>query len=166
MTGVDDRASVASAVIAVSVLPGMVAFAVPLSIAAGSHPPMANGWGLVLVALGTSLLASTVRGLFSVGRGTLAPWNPPRRLVTTGPYRWCRNPMYVAVLTIASGWALVFSSTSVAVYTSALAVGFHLRVVLVEEAWAERTFGSSWTAYRARVPRWVPHRMRPITGPS
>ena len=75
---------------------------------------------------------------------TVAPWAPPRKLVTSGPYRLSRNPMYIGVIDVLLGYAL------------AVAIAFHLRVLVSEEPWARRTFGADWEDYRARVPRWLP----------
>jgi protein-S-isoprenylcysteine O-methyltransferase Ste14 len=89
------------------------------------------------------------------GRRTLAPWSPPRHLVTTGLYRYSRNPMYVAVTSMLSGWALCFAASTLAIYTGFVIGAFHLRVVYGEEPWLARTFGVEWENYRARVPRWL-----------
>jgi protein-S-isoprenylcysteine O-methyltransferase Ste14 len=100
------------------------------------------------------LLLATVREFYVAGRGTLAPWSPPRELVTTGLYRVSRNPMYVAVVLVLLGWAALFRSLPLLVYALAIAVGFHLRVVFGEEPWLAQTHGESWSRYRAQVPRW------------
>ena len=90
-----------------------------------------------------------------LGRGTLAPWDPPRALVVRGLYRYSRNPMYVGVLSIVSGWALGFQSIGLAIYTIGLVGAFHLRVVMSEEPFLARTHGTEWEQYAARVPRWL-----------
>jgi protein-S-isoprenylcysteine O-methyltransferase Ste14 len=96
-----------------------------------------------------------VRDFYVAGGGTLAPWAPPRRLVVVGLYRVSRNPMYVAVVVILCGWALGFRTWASWLYVLAVAIAFHLRVVLGEEPWLARTYGEQWAAYRARVPRWL-----------
>lgn len=63
--------------------------------------------------------------------------------------------MYVAVLLILTGWAIGYQSWPMALYAVAVAVVFHLRVVLHEEPWLARTFGDVWTQYQAKVPRWL-----------
>ena len=139
------------------VLPGIVAYGLPLVLVRHSlGRPLAHPWGLVLVLAGTTLLLACVREFYVAGRGTLAPWSPPKLLVTSGPYRFSRNPMYVAVLTILAGWATVFESRTLVYYVLGAAISVHLRVLWFEERWALRQFGSAWTAYRARVPRWLP----------
>jgi protein-S-isoprenylcysteine O-methyltransferase Ste14 len=116
--------------------------------------------GASLVALGAAGLLWCVRDFYVVGRGTLAPWSPPRRLVVVGLYRVVRNPMYVSVLALVAGIAWWRTSPVVAAYCAVLAVAFHLRVVLHEEPWLERSFPEEWHAYSLEVRRWVP-RMRP-----
>ena len=133
-------------------LPVTVAFVVPLLLRGRSEPALI---GFPFLAAGTVLLLWCVRDFYVAGRGTLAPWAPPERLVTVGLYRLSRNPMYVAVLLILFGWALTFPSWSLWVYTLCVAAAFQLRVVFFEEPWLARTHGAAWLAYRARVPRWM-----------
>jgi protein-S-isoprenylcysteine O-methyltransferase Ste14 len=138
-------------------LPGVVAGALPLAIARGDpHVDRYRGASLVPLALGAGCLIWCVRDFLVSGRGTLAPWDPPRALVTVGLYRFVRNPMYLAVLAIILGWALYFGSPWLALYLVTLAVGFHLRVLLHEEPWLRRQFGPDWDRYREAVPRWIP----------
>jgi protein-S-isoprenylcysteine O-methyltransferase Ste14 len=63
--------------------------------------------------------------------------------------------MYVAVLLILSGWAIGFQSWPLALYAVAVLVAFHLRIVLHEEPYLDRTFGDAWIQYRTRVSRWL-----------
>ena len=142
------------AITAFVLLPGMVAFAIPVWIGYATpvrYPLLAAP----LLIAGASLLLWCVREFYVAGRGTLAPWSPPRHLVTTGPYRFCRNPMYLAVVTILVGWSLLWDSRTLIYYALVTICVFQLRVLLFEEPWAARTFGEEWQAYRARVPRWV-----------
>jgi protein-S-isoprenylcysteine O-methyltransferase Ste14 len=112
--------------------------------------------GAALAALGAVGLLWCVRDFYVIGKGTLAPWAPPSRLVVRGLYRIVRNPMYVSVLAIVSGIAWWRASPVVAAYAAALAIAFHLRVVVNEEPVMARRFGEEWIAYRARVRRWIP----------
>ncbi|MGE5345481.1 MAG: methyltransferase family protein [Acidithiobacillales bacterium] len=92
------------------------------------------------------------------GRGTPFPLDPPRHLVASGLYRFVRNPMYVAVLNIVLGEAVVFSSGELVVYWFPVLAGFHLFVVLYEEPTLRKQFGREYGSYCRRVPRWVPTR--------
>jgi len=144
------------ALLAFLALPGVVAFLVPIVwLERIGRTALVRPWGLVPLALGVAVLLRCVRDFYVAGRGTLAPWSPPRRLVTIGLYRWTRNPMYVAVLATIAGWGLAFDSDGHLVYAAVLAVVFHLRVVLFEEPWIARTFPQEWPTYRRQVPRWL-----------
>lgn len=144
------------ALFAVLALPGVVAFAVPLLLIAPPTPVQhLNPWAAGPLAIGVIVLALTVREFYVAGRGTLAPWSPPRALVTSGLYRYSRNPMYVGVLLILGGWATAFRSWPLAIYAAAVAAAVHLRVLLHEEPFLARTHGDAWGGYRARVGRWI-----------
>jgi protein-S-isoprenylcysteine O-methyltransferase Ste14 len=144
------------AVVAFLAFPGMVAFVIPvLLITPASGRRWVEPWGLVPLALGLAVLGSTVREFYVAGRGTLAPWSPPRALVTSGLYRYSRNPMYVGVLLILCGWAIGLWSWPLAAYAAGIAIAVHVRVLLHEEPFLARTHGAEWDAYRARVGRWL-----------
>ena len=144
------------ALIAFLALPGAVAFAIPLFWVYRSADTHINQpIGLVLMALGIAGVLWRVQVFYVSGKGTLAPWAPPIRLVRTGLYRISRNPMYLAVILLLLGWSLSFSSTALVIYTLTVALIFHLRVVYGEEPWLERTHGSEWVDYVSRVRRWV-----------
>ena len=110
---------------------------------------------LVIFVAGVILLFLCVREFYVAGKGTLAPWDPPRHLVMSGPYRFSRNPMYVAVALILVGWAAAYGTRTLWLYALGVSVAFHLRVVLAEEPWQARTFPDEWERYKARVPRWL-----------
>jgi protein-S-isoprenylcysteine O-methyltransferase Ste14 len=136
-------------------LPGLVAFVVPVWITwplLGRTPQLV---GVPLFAAGAALLLWCVREFYVAGKGTLAPWDPPRHLVISGPYRVSRNPMYVAVTLILIGWAAAFQTRALWYYALVVVAAFHARVVLAEEPWAARTFRDEWQRYRDRVPRWL-----------
>ncbi len=146
----------ARALIAFLAMPGVVAFVLPaLWLWRGESAPLVHPVGLVPLVLGVIGLLWCVRDFYVVGKGTLAPWQPPKRLVIVGLYRWSRNPMYLAVLSILLGWAAAFASAGVLAYGLAVAVAFELRVVLGEEPWLARTHGEEWTSYLGRVRRWL-----------
>ena len=143
------------ALLAFLVLPGTFAFLIPLTVFVPSWRGLSLApLGLVPLLLGVAALLATVREFYVAGRGTLAPWSPPRALVTTGLYRFSRNPMYVAVVMILFGWAALFHSAALLVYALAVAAAFHLRVVFGEEPALRQAHGDSWVRYAARVPRW------------
>lgn len=134
-------------------LPGMVAFLVPWLLRPVGAP--LHIIGIPVFAVGTFVLLWCVRDFYISGRGSLAPWAPPTRLVRVGLYRASRNPMYIGVLTILLGWALAYESRGLWYYLAAVAVAFHLRVVFGEEPWLAKTHGEEWAPYRREVPRWL-----------
>lgn len=140
------------------VVPATVAVYVPLLVARGRSP--AVGWplgiGVALVLSGASMYAWCVRDFAMFGRGTPFPLDAPKKLVIRGLYRYTRNPMYVAVLTVVSGWAIVFRSWALVVYGCGVWACFHLVVVGYEERRLRREFGQEYDDYRARVGRWLP----------
>ena len=136
-------------------LPGVVAFLGPWLLAAPFDTRQLHPIGIVIVVAGVILLFVCVREFYVAGKGTLAPWDPPRHLVVSGPYRYSRNPMYVAVALILVGWAAAYGTRALWLYALAVVVAFHLRVVLAEEPWQARTFGVEWERYKTLVPRWL-----------
>jgi protein-S-isoprenylcysteine O-methyltransferase Ste14 len=137
-------------------LPGTVAFAIPILIGASvGRPTRSPVIALIFLFCGTAVLLWCVREFYVAGRGTLAPWSPPQRLVTTGPYRFSRNPMYISVCTILVGWSALWGSRALIVYTAIVACAIYVRVLLVEERSAARQYTAEWAAYRSRVPRWL-----------
>ncbi len=112
------------------------------------------GWPILFLSVGIVLWC--VRDFYVIGKGTLAPWDPPRNLVIVGLYQFMRNPMYVGVLGCVAGWSVIAGSPIMAAYTGMLAISFHLRVIFYEEPTLARQFGNEWTHYRTIVNRWLP----------
>ena len=135
-------------------LPGIVAFVVPLFVL---RPPVRALMldGTIVAGLGIVVLLWCVRDFYVAGKGTLAPWSPPKQLVKVGLYRYSRNPMYISVALILVGWTILFGSRSLVTYTLIVVIAFHLRVVFGEEPWLARTHGDEWVEYVQRVPRWL-----------
>ena len=119
--------------------------------------PLPAAWpAVVMIAAGCALYV-WCQTMFAVrGGGTPGLWDPPRRLVEGGPFRWLRNPIYVAALLVVLGQAWLFSSVDLLLYAAALAAGFHLLVVAVEEPLLQARFGEPYRDYRRRVRRWIP----------
>ena len=151
-------------------VPGMVAVYVPLRWLVAPGSLVWPGWNprSVLAALCLTAGAAvyfTCLWEFGVrGRGTPAPIDAPKRLVVDGLYRYVRNPMYIGVLLVVVGWAVLFGSAALVWYPVWVAPFFHLFVVLVEEPILAHTFGAEYARYRAAVRRWIPG--RPYPGPD
>jgi len=115
-----------------------------------------HGVGLVLVVLGGALAIWCILTFALVGKGTPAPFDPPRKLVAAGPYRWVRNPMYLGAAAALTGAALFYQSAALVAFAAGFVVAAHMFVVLFEEPTLERTFGARYADYRNAVPRWLP----------
>ena len=154
----------------VVVLPGAVLVYIPNRILAASPelPSFDLGWfrliGWVPIALGVVVLVWCWVGFVAEGRGTPAPYDPPKQLVTGQLYRWVRNPIYVALVMILLGESVAFQSLALLVYAGVVWLGCHLFVVLYEEPALHRRFGAAYDTYRGQVPRWLPRLRRSGTG--
>lgn len=109
-----------------------------------------------VIAAGLLLYLSCQWAFASAGRGTPATWDPPRRLVAVGPYRWVRNPIYAAALLILLGEAGLFRSVDLLIYAAVLALAFHVLVVAYEEPRLRARLGDDYEGYRRSVRRWLP----------
>ena len=112
--------------------------------------------GVAALGVGLALFVSTVSMFARKGRGTLAPWDPPKRLVVAGVYRHVRNPMISGVLFVLLGEALVFRSTELLVWFLTFFAVNAVYIPAFEERGLERRFGDEYCEYKRNVPRWVP----------
>jgi protein-S-isoprenylcysteine O-methyltransferase Ste14 len=147
---------------AILLLPGIVTVGVPALIVwqTGADVGPLAVIGIPLVAIGLVLLASTIKLFASVGRGTLAPWDPTTSLVVRGPYRYVRNPMISGVLFVLLGEAALAGSLPLLLWFGLVFAINAVYLPLVEEPGLSRRFGDDYATYKANVPRWVP-RIRP-----
>jgi protein-S-isoprenylcysteine O-methyltransferase Ste14 len=143
------------------VAPGIVAGVIPWWISAWRFPDPLPLFGLPAVLGGALLLPglwvlidSFVR--FARNLGTPAPIAPTSKLVVDGWYRHVRNPMYVAVVTIIFGQALLFWNGWVLLYGAAVFLLVHLFVVGYEEPTLRQQFPDDYATFTANVPRWLP----------
>jgi protein-S-isoprenylcysteine O-methyltransferase Ste14 len=116
--------------------------------------------GAMLLVMGLVLVVQTVRLIATRGRGTLAPWDPPQRLVVHGVYRHVRNPMISGVVAILLAEALIFGSLPLLTWAGIFFGINALYIPLSEEPGLERRFGNEYRLYKRHVPRWLP-RLRP-----
>jgi len=112
--------------------------------------------GAVLIAAGIPGIVDSFARFAREGRGTPAPIAPTRHLVVSGLYRYVRNPIYVGVVAVIAGQAILFADRRVLLYAALVWLAFHLFVVAYEEPTLSRTFGAEYEAFRAHVPRWIP----------
>jgi len=146
-------ASVFVAVLLV-VLPGRVLDWTGVSRPDGFGPMQVAG--SVLILAGGALVGWCVLTFAIVGRGTPAPFDPPRRLVVSGPYGFVRNPMYLGAILALAGAALFYGSVALLGYSAVFAAATHVMVRVYEEPNLRRLFGASYDAYRGRAGRWLP----------
>jgi protein-S-isoprenylcysteine O-methyltransferase Ste14 len=159
-------AAIGGSVIFLVLAPGTVAILVPWWICRwhmtapplGLHPLRAAG--VLLLACGFPALLSSFLRFAIQGRGTPAPVAPPRHLVVSGLYRYVRNPMYIAVVSLIFGQGLLFGSAGVLEYGILAWFVMHLFVRLFEEPTLRSTFGGEYEEFYANVRRWIP-RLRP-----
>ena len=112
--------------------------------------------GVIPIVLGTALYLRCAYDFVMSGRGTPAPIDPPVKLVMRGPYRYSRNPMYIGVLAILVGEALLYRDLSLLYFLLALAAGFYIFIVGYEERALRHQFGEAYARYCEAVPRWIP----------
>jgi protein-S-isoprenylcysteine O-methyltransferase Ste14 len=121
--------------------------------------------GVLLILAGVPGLIHSFTQFAVKGLGTPAPIAPTQNLVVSGLYRYVRNPMYIAVVSVIFGQSLLFGDVRLLIYGALFWLGCHLFVISYEEPTLEQTFGAQYDSFRANVPRWIP-RLTPWTGGS
>jgi protein-S-isoprenylcysteine O-methyltransferase Ste14 len=152
--------------LAIAALPFTVTVLVPVWVARahGLRPQVGASAGAVLlqcagaalVAAGLALAFASVMRFATEGRGTLAPWDPPREFVVHGPYRYVRNPMISGIFLVLFGEAFALLSGPQAVWAACFVALNLVYIPLVEEPQLERRFGDSYREYRRNVRRFIP----------
>ncbi|OKO69580.1 isoprenylcysteine carboxyl methyltransferase [Bradyrhizobium sp. NAS80.1] len=111
--------------------------------------------GGILIIVGVPGLVDSFARFALEGLGTPAPIAPTQKLVVTGLYRYVRNPIYIAVVAVIFGQALLFGDWRLLWYGALLWL-FHVFVVMYEEPTLKQTFGTEYESFRTNVPRWIP----------
>ena len=161
---------------AILMLPFVVTIIVPFFLVKGQ--PIELWWGLgyplsllpLLIGIaffisGLLLVIVTVRLFVTIGKGTLAPWDPTQQLVAVGIYRYVRNPMISGVIAILLGEALFLRSLPLLLWALFVIIINMIYIPLIEEPGLYSRFGASYAEYAANVPRWLPRRT-PWTPPQ
>ena len=112
--------------------------------------------GVVCILTGLTLMVLTIRLFARIGRGTLAPWDPTRKLVAEGVYRHVRNPMISGVFFVLTGEAIATGSFPIACWAVLFITVNAIYIPLWEEPGLVKRFGAEYETYRANVPRWIP----------
>jgi protein-S-isoprenylcysteine O-methyltransferase Ste14 len=142
--------------------PGVVAGLVPWLITdwqplpPGDGPGLIRWAGVIPIAAGFVVIVEAFARFAWKGLGTPAPVAPTQRLVVSGFYRFVRNPMYLAVLALIFGQAVLFAHLGVALYGVVIAAAFDTFVRLYEEPTLREAYGDEYVAYCTAVPRWIP----------
>ena len=143
-------------------LPVTVLIIVPLLIE--PHMVPTSGFqlvaGLVVVLLGLFVMAQTILTFIRIGKGTLAPWSPTRKLIVGGMYAYVRNPMILGVITVLLGESIAFGSMSILTWAVLVFLINTVYFIFSEEPGLEKRFGDEYREYKRKVPRWIP-RLRP-----
>jgi len=143
--------------------PTIVAVLVPWLLThweADEQPAALKVIGGVVLAAGAALVLETTARFALQGRGTPAPWAPPERFVERGSYRFVRSPMYLGVLLLVLGQALLLGREILYLWAAGAWLMFTAFLVFYEEPQLRRRFGDDYDDYRARVRRWLPTRPR------
>jgi protein-S-isoprenylcysteine O-methyltransferase Ste14 len=156
--------------LSIAILPFSIAVLIPIWIARRNAIALRVGdspgdivlqlIGTAIVAVGLALFVSSLRRFVTEGRGTLAPWDPPRRLVVRGPYRFVRNPMISGVTFVLFGEALILLSRPHAMWAVTFLAMNIVYIPLLEEPMMRERFGEDYREYCRHVGRLVP-RLRP-----
>lgn len=144
------------------ILPITVLIIVPVSIENDFH--ITGLWsiipGISFISVGMLVIIKTILMFIKIGKGTLAPWDPTRNIVTVGLYGYVRNPMILGVFTVLIGESLLFASLSIAAWSIIFFIVNTVYFIFSEEPGLEKRFGKEYSEYKQNVPRWIP-RIKP-----
>ncbi len=154
---------------AIILLPGIVTLLIPATILWWSGLDTLGLWqsipgsvvllaviGAHFIGLGLVLMVATIRLFVTVGKGTLAPWEPTKKLVVRGVYRHVRNPMISGVMLVLLGESIVTASLPLFWWFLAVVALNAVYIPLLEEPGLVKRFGEDYLAYKRNVPRWIP----------
>jgi protein-S-isoprenylcysteine O-methyltransferase Ste14 len=146
------------------IAPGVVAGLIPWWLTGwrmgAAYPVPVRITGAVLTGAGAAALLGAFAQFAVQGRGTPAPPAPTEQLVVRGLYRYVRNPMYLAVLAVITGQAILLGRPVLLGYAAVVAAAFVAFVYGYEQPTLARRYGAQYQAYRQDVPGWWP-RLRP-----
>ena len=144
------------------IVPGTVTVLVPYLLLSSRNapPPLQIGplryLGVPVLLIGVAIYFWCAWDFTFAGRGTPLPLDPPKELVVRGLYRYVRNPMYVGIVSLLLGEALLFQSRWLLEYAVAAFIFYHFLIILYEEPTLRRKFGEPYKGYCETVPRWIP----------
>ena len=149
------------------ILPGIVLIIVPFYIEPdiSIKQILALVTGLFLMCIGLFIMTLTISLFIRIGKGTLAPWSPTKKLVIKGIYGHVRNPMISGVLIVLTGESIAILSLNIFIWAVIFFIINNLYFVIYEEPNLEKRFGHEYKEYKKNVPRWIP-RLKPFVPDS
>lgn len=112
--------------------------------------------GIFFMFLGLYMMTMTISTFIRIGKGTLAPWSPTRKLIIGGMYGYVRNPMIMGVVTVLIGESITIMSLNIIAWAGIFFITNNIYFVLYEEPDLEKKFGDEYREYKKNVPRWIP----------
>src|SRR5215813_825027 len=150
----------------INVLKQIFSFILPISVLVIVPLSIEKNWtvsinfslvfGSILGLIGLFIMTVCICSFVRIGRGTLAPWSPTKRLVIKGLYRYVRNPMILGVLTVLLGEALIVRSESILIWAGVFFIINTIYFIVYEEPNLEQRFGDDYREYKKHVSRWLP----------
>lgn len=167
--GSKDKPSFGSHLVSVLLLPFNVTVVIPILLLLLSNDNILWGvehpfnillllLGFLCLSLGLVIVIAAIRQFSKRGKGTLAPWQPPQKLVVSGVYRYTRNPMISGVILILLAEVIVLGSWPILLWFILFSVGNYLYFIIREEPELEKKFGKDYLEYKKNVPRFLPRR--------
>ena len=117
-------------------------------------PTFVSYIGIVLVLLGFGFAFSAILQ-FRAKQTTVNPHGSVSAIISEGPYRFSRNPIYVSFVCLLIGFPLIVKSLWGLILSPVLILLFNQLVIQYEEAYLEKKFGETYTSYKSRVRRWI-----------
>jgi protein-S-isoprenylcysteine O-methyltransferase Ste14 len=157
----------------ITVIKNIISFILPITVLVLVPQWIENEWviesnvnlvvGILVGLVGLSIMFVTISSFIRIGKGTLAPWSPTKKLVIAGLYRYVRNPMILGVLIVLLAEAIVFSSKPILKWAGWFYIINTVYFILYEEPNLEERFGDDYVHYKKHVNRWLP-RLTPFSG--
>jgi len=114
--------------------------------------------GSILILSGLIIMFFCISSFIRIGKGTLAPWSPTKKLIIKGLYRYVRNPMILGVLIVLLGEALIISSENILIWAGSFFIINTIYFIIYEEPNLEKRFGTEYREYKRHVSMWIPRR--------
>jgi protein-S-isoprenylcysteine O-methyltransferase Ste14 len=114
--------------------------------------------GSIVILVGLTIMTLCISSFIRIGKGTLAPWSPTKKLVIKGLYRYVRNPMILGVFIVLLGEALALKSQNILLWAASFFVINTIYFIVYEEPDLEDRFGDEYREYKKHVSRWLPRR--------